>query len=176
MATAEPAKIDRARRIIGWEQSRRSWVMGWGFYDAPAYEGELTQLQIADPLLLPPLVRPEKLVPIFPEVVMSCVVRCALLPPAKHHSESGEPLYSREEVYDCLDKLLDAEAYVSGAVCAKFLDISPSSLREYSDKGIIPSVRIGKHRRYQLKKVMLKLEGDHRAGSGRIEALRHLLR
>jgi hypothetical protein len=176
MAMVEPAKIDRARRIIGWAQSGRSWAMGWRFYDAPAAEGELTHLQIADPLLLPPLIRPEKLAPIFPEVVMACVVRCALLPPAKHHSESGEPLYSREEVYDCLDKLLDAEAYVSGAVCAKFLDISPSSLREYSDKGIIPSVRIGKHRRYQLKKVMLKLEEDHRAGSGRIEALRHLLR
>jgi hypothetical protein len=149
MAMAEPAKIDRARRILGWEQSRRSWAMGWGFYDAPAYQDELTPLQVSDPLLLPPLIRPEKLAPIFPEVVMACVVRCALLLPAKHRSESGEPLYSREEVYDCLDKLLDSEAYVSGAVCAKFLDISPSSLREYSDKGIVPSVRIGKHRKYQ---------------------------
>lgn len=174
---SEASNLDRARRIRGWAENPQAWEsVGWGIYDSSPVEGSLTQLQIFDPLLLPPLVRPEALTPIFPAVVMACVVRSALLPPAKHHSETGEPLYSREEVYDCLDKLLDSEAYVSAAACAKFLDISPSSLREYSDRGIIPSVRVGKHRRYQLKKIVLKLEQDHQSGVGRIEALKHLLR
>ena len=43
--------------------------------------------------------------------------------------------------------------YVGAAKAAEFLDLSPSTLRDYSDRGIIPCYRIGKHRKYSLEKI-----------------------
>ena len=137
----------------------------------------MTAIQINDPLLLPPLVKPRALTQIFPGIALACVINASLLPPTKNHTAEGEPLYSREEVYSCLDVLLNAEAYVAGEVCAKFLDISVSSRRDSSRRGIVPFVQVGKHKKYQLRKVMQKLENDFKSsGVGRIEALKDLLR
>ena len=67
--------------------------------------------------------------------------------------------------------------YVGAAKAAEFLDLSPSTLRDYSDRGIIPCYRIGKHRKYSLEKIREKLEKEQReSGPGRFEALRGHLR
>ena len=174
---SESSKTERARRILGWAASHGPWAGSWHYYDASSLEGDLTAIQINDPLLLPPLLAPLDLIRIFPGISLACVIHSAILPPTKNRTADGEFLYSRDEVYKCLDILLNAEAYVSGEVCAKFLDISPSSLRDYSDRGIIPFVQVGKHKKYQLRKVMQKLENDYKSsGVGRIEALKDLLR
>jgi len=67
--------------------------------------------------------------------------------------------------------------YVNPAKAAEFLDIAPSTLRDYSNRGIIPCVQIASHRRYDLVMIREKLEKERReSGPGRIEALKDLLR
>ena len=62
--------------------------------------------------------------------------------------------------------------YVGAAKAAEFLDLSPSTLRDYSDRGIIPCYRIGKHRKYSLEKIREKLEKEQReSGPGRFDLL-----
>lgn len=175
-AMSDSSRVDRARRILGWLNRHTPWAGSWDFYETPPFEGEMTAVQVNDPLLLAPLVTPIEVTPIFPGIALACVVQASLLPPTKHHTEAGEPLYPREDVYRCLDVLLNSEAFVSAEVCAKFLDISPSSLRDYSNRGLIPFAQIGKHKKYQLRKVMQKLEHDFQASAGKVEALKHLLR
>ena len=51
---------------------------------------------------------------------------------------------------------------MGAAKAAEFLDLSPSTLRDYSDRGIIPCYRIGKHRKYSLEKIREKLEKEQR--------------
>lgn len=175
MENSSPAQ--RAKRILGWQTNRGLWTGSWDFYDTPSFEGDLTPIQVNDPLLLPPFLKPVELTELFPGIVLACFINSCLLPPPKHQTEEGEPLYSRDDVYRSLDMLLNGEALVSGATCAKFLDIPVSSLRDYSARGIVPYVQVGKHRKYQLRQVMQKLQNDYKsAGVGRIEALKDLLR
>ena len=51
---------------------------------------------------------------------------------------------------------------MGAAKAADFLDLSPTTLRDYSDRGIIPCYRIGKHRKYSLEKIREKLEKEQR--------------
>lgn len=73
-----------------------------------------------------------------------------ILPLSSHQNASGAPLYTREDVLRALSALTRRAGYVSASVAAKFLDLSVRSLREYTDRGILPGYQIGKHRRYIL--------------------------
>ena len=58
------------------------------------------------------------------------------------------------------------------AKATEFLDLSPSTLRDYSDRGIIACYRIGKHRKYSLEKIREKLEKEQQeSGPGRFEMM-----
>ena len=50
------------------------------------------------------------------------------------------------------------ENYISPTQAAKFLAIAVSTLRDYSDRGIIPSYRLCKHRRYKVSELEATME------------------
>lgn len=98
-----------------------------------------------------------------------------------------EPYFSRDAAYLALDRLLKGDkparllkepelkarepeigkagfhGLVKAAKAAESLGISVRSLHDYSERGIIPCLKIGKHRLYNLDDVMASLERDNGA-------------
>jgi hypothetical protein len=194
---------ERARRIIAWQQGKPVWTGNYDYFQSGGrFEGELTPVQLFSPLGLPPILTAEETVEhVFrsPLLLERLCEADWLSPLAEYDDEAYFPL---EAVYMALGRLVKGEkpprassesepvpghpeigkvgslqGLVGAAKAAEFLDISPSTLRDYSVRGIIPCFKIGKHRKYDLVKVREKLEKEQRdSGLGRIESLKDLLR
>ncbi len=188
----DSSREDRARRIVGWQQSRHKWDGSWDYYQCPKpFSGRLSPIQLIDPLLLPPLLsRAELIETVFPSVVLVQRMATADWIKPTHQTVSGEPLFTREDLYKALDALLRGERppvpanepprpkgtpelgrLVGPKECAKFLNVSERTLRYYAEKKIIPSYRPGKHRRYDLGEVKDALKRTHHSAD-----LKRLLR
>jgi len=50
------------------------------------------------------------------------------------------------------------ENYITPKQAAKILAIAVSTLRDYSDRGIVPCYRLGKHRRYKSSELEATME------------------
>ena len=194
---------EQCRLIIGWKSGRPEWTGNYDYFQAGSrYGGKLTAIQRFSPLDLLPILTAEEVVDgVFRSAtLLERLCEADWLCPLPGYEE--EPYFTSDEVYRALCRLLQGEkpprssselapvsgqpeignpsslaGYVGAAKAAEFLDLSPSTLRDYSDRGIIPCYRIGKHRKYSLEKIREKLEKEQReSGPGRFEALRGHLR
>ena len=91
-----------------------------------------------------------------------------ILPPSNHTTVFGEPLYTRDDVFRALGVLTKRAGYVSASVAAKFLNLSVRSLRDYTDRGVVPGYQIGKHRKYVLAELSEHLK-QNREGKKRFK-------
>jgi len=171
----DSSREDRARRIIGWQQSLRQWDGSWDYYQCPKpFSGPLSQIQLIDPLALPPILsRAELIETVFPSVILVQRMATADWIKPTHQTASGEPLFTRDDLYKALDAILRGERppvpdnepprpkatpelgrLVGPKECAAFLRIPERTLRHYTQKKMIPSYCLGKkHRRYDLAEV-----------------------
>ena len=170
----ESTREERARRNIQWSKDKPAWDGTWDYYKhSEPFSGTLSQIQIVDPLQLPPiLTRTELIESAFPSVILVQRMATAGWIKPVHQTETGEPLYTREDLYKALDAILQGERppvplnevkrekdepelgqWVGPKECAAFLNISERTLRHYTQKKI-PSYCPGKkHRRYDLTEV-----------------------
>ena len=193
---------DNCRIILGWKLSNPAWTGDYDyFHPAATYEGELTPAQLLSPLGLAPIVSAEEAVDLAfrSPILLERLCEAQWLCPLDGHDD---PYFNAQGVYQAMLRLLGGEqpprtsyepprnagdreignagslqGYVNAAKAAEFLSLAPSTLREYSDRGLIPCVRIGKHRRYDLEKIKEELEEDARKTRPvRVQDLKDLLR
>lgn len=198
----ESAKEERARRIIEWSRNSRTWTGNYDFFETSGlFEGPVTQMMVVDPMGLPPILKTEEILQhIFRSpILLERVCEAGWLIPIP---DLEEPYFSRDAAYVALDRLLEGDKparlqkepqmksgdleigkastppLVGAKEAAQYLDISTSTLREYSEQGIVPCVRLGKtHRKYDLMQIREHLEKMRKESDpGRIASLKDLLR
>jgi len=193
---------EQTRRIIAWKQAGREWTGNYDYFQpAGLYEGELSIAMQFSPLGLPPILTTEEVLDhIFRSpILLERVCEAGWLAPIP---DLEEPYFSKEAAYSALDRLLKGDkparlpkepalkagepeigkastpALVGAREAAEYLDISTSTLREYSEQGIVPCIRLGKtHRKYDLVQIREHLEKkSEESGPRQIDALKDLLR
>jgi hypothetical protein len=198
----ESSREDRARRILHWLRDSRTWTGNYDFFAASGLvEGPVTQMMVVDPMGLPPILNAKEILEhIFRSpILLERDCEAGWLAPIP---DLEEPYFSRDAVYSALDRLLKGDKparlerepalksgepeigkastppLVGAKEAAEYLDISTSTLRDYSEQGVVPCVRLGKtHRKYDLVQIREHLEKKRmESGVGRIEALKDLLR
>lgn len=198
----DSTREERARRIIQWSRDNRTWTGDFDFFEVSGlFQEPVTQMMVADPMGLPPILKTEEILQhIFRSpILLERVCEAGWLSPIP---DLEEPYFSRDAAYSALDRLLKGDKparlpkepelkagepeigkastppLVGAKEAAEYLDISTSSLREYSEQGIVPCIRLGKsHRKYDLLQIREHLEKNRKeSGPGRIEALKDLLR
>ena len=69
------------------------------------------------------------------------------------------------------------ENYIRSKQAAEILAIAVSTLRDYSDRGIVPCYRLGKHRRYKSSELIATMERNRiETWDSQAVALKDLLR
>lgn len=198
----ESSREESARRIIQWSRDNPNWTGNYDFFVASGlFDGAVTQMMVADPMGLPPILKTEEILQhIFRSpILLERACDAGWLTPIP---DLEEPYFARDAAYLALDRLLVGDKparlpkepelkagepeigkastppLVGAKEAAEYLDISTSTLREYSEQGIVPCMRLGKtHRKYDLAQIREHLEKNRKeSGSGRIEALKDLLR
>ena len=180
----DSTREERARRIIQWSRENRDWTGNFDFFEVSGlFEGPVTQMMVADPMGLPPILKPEEILQhIFRSpILLERACEAGWLSPIP---DLEEPYFSRDAAYVALDRLLKGDkparlpkesplkagqpeigkaefhGRVKAAKAAEALGISVRSLHDYSERGIIPCLKIGKHRLYNIEEVMASLERD----------------
>lgn len=186
----DSSREDRARRIVQWSRENRTWTGNYDFFQVSGlFEGPVTQMMVADPMGLPPILTTEEILQnIFRSpLLLERVCEAGWLAPIP---DLEEPFFSRDAAYVALDRLLKGDkparlpkepelkagepeigkagfhGLVKAAQAAEALGISVRSLHDYSERGIIPCLKIGKHRLYNIVEVMASLERDSGANKG----------
>lgn len=138
---------------------------------------------VVDPMGLPPILKTDEILQhIFRSpILLERVCEAGWLSPIP---DLEEPYFSRDAAYSALDRLLQGDkparlpkepplkegepeigkagfhGLVKAAKAAEALGISVRSLHDYSERGLVPCVKIGKHRLYNIEEVMASLERD----------------
>lgn len=194
--------VERARRILGWKSENHAWTGNYDFFTVGTLEaGSVSRRMAVDPLHLPPILTVEETIEhVFrAPILLERVIEAGWLSPIENTEDA---FFSRDAVYSALDRLLQGNkparlpkepalkagepeigkastpALVGAREAAEYLDISTSTLREYSEQGIVPCIRLGKtHRKYDLVQVREHLEKKREESApGQIDALKALLR
>jgi len=71
---------------------------------------------------------------------------------------------NQKVVHDLVEKEETSGNLIPAAEAAKLLDLSPRTLRYYSEQGLIPCYKIGKHRKYRKTEIIDALEKGRREG------------
>jgi hypothetical protein len=180
----DSSREERARRIIQWSRENRTWTGNYDFFETSAlFDGPVTLMMVADPLGLPPILKTDEILQhIFRSpILLERACEAGWLAPIP---DLEEPYFSRDAAYSALDRLLKGDkparlakepelksgepeigkagfhGLVKSAKAAESLGISVRSLHDYSERGIIPFLKIGKHRQYNMEAVMASLERD----------------
>ena len=198
----DSSREERARRILQWVRDNRTWTGAYDFFETSGrFDGPVTQMMVADPMGLPPILKTDEILQhVFRSpILLERVCEAGWLAPIP---DLEEPYFSRDAAYVALDRLLKGDKparlpkepelksgdpeigkastppLVGAKEAAEYLDISTSTLRDYSEQGVVPCVRLGKtHRKYDLVQIREHLEKKRKeSGVGRIEALKDLLR
>ena len=191
---------EQTRRIIAWKQAGREWTGNYDFFQpAGLFAGELSIAMEFSPLGLPPILTTEEVLEhIFRSpILLERVCEAGWLAPIP---DLEEPYFSKEAAYSALDRLLKGDkparlekepplksgepeigkasfhGLVKSAKAAESLGISVRSLHDYSERGIIPCLKIGKHRQYNMEAVLASLERDSGKGPLTEGAINDILR
>ncbi len=183
----DSSREERARRILHWSKDNRNWTGNYDFFETSGlFEGPVTQMMVADPMGLPPILKTEEILEhIFRSpILLERVCEAGWLSPIP---DLEEPYFSRDAAYSALDRLLKGDkparvskeppletgepeigkagfhGLVKAAKAAEALGISVRSLHDYSERGIIPCLKVGKHRLYNIEEIMASLERDRKA-------------
>lgn len=183
---------ERARRILQWVRDNRTWTGNFDFFETSCvFQGQVSQMMVADPMGLPPILKTEEILQhIFRSpILLERACEAGWLAPIP---DLEEPYFSRDAAYSALDRLLKGNkparletepvlksgepeigkagfhGLVKAAKAAEALGISVRSLHDYSERGIIPCLKIGKHRLYDIQEVMASLERDSGASKDRL--------
>jgi len=175
---------EQTRRIIAWKAADREWTGNYDFFQPDGlYEGEVSMAMQFSPLGLPPILTTEEVLEhIFRSpLLLERVCEAGWLSPIP---DLEVPYFSKEAAYSALDRLLQGDkparlpkepelkagepeigkagfhGLVKAAKAAEALGISIRSLHDYSERGLIPCLKIGKHRLYNIEEVMTSLERD----------------
>ena len=107
----DSSREERARRIIQWSRDNRTWTGNYDFFETSGlFEGPVTQMMVADPMGLPPLVTRQELIEkIFraPKLVQRMQHAKWLVP--LPDLGTRESYFSREDAYRVLERILQGE-------------------------------------------------------------------
>jgi len=170
----DSSREEKARRIIQWSRDNRTWTGNYDFFEvAGLFEGPVTQMMVADPMGLPPILTTEEILQhIFrSHILLERICKAGWLSPIP---DLEEPYFSRDAAYSALDRLLKGDKpsrledepalkagepeigaiqpkWIKAAQAAKLLGISVRTLYDYSERGLVPQPRmLGKHRSYSV--------------------------
>lgn len=192
------------RSILGWKLGNPEWTGNYDYFQGkPPHEGELTAIQRISPLGLPPILTIEETCAVFRSTtVLERLCDADWLLPLPECEE--EDYFTSEAVYMALARLIKGgkpprsrseppampgepeidsgapfENYISPKEAAEFLSISPSTLRDHSEQGIIRSYRVrpNSHRRYKRSELEAVMQRNASESFGsKVEGLKDLLR
>jgi len=110
-AMQDSSREERARRIIQWSRDNRTWTGNYDYFEtSDLFEGPVTQMMVADPMGLPPLITREE--------IIKHVLRSPKLVQRMQHAGWLNPLpdlgtkesyFARDEAYRAFDRLLKGE-------------------------------------------------------------------
>jgi len=197
-------KEAQCRQILGWQESAPHWTGNYDYFQSSArHEGALSPDQRFSPLGLPPILSIEETCAVFRSTtVLERLCDADWLVPLPQYEE--EDYFTSEAVYMALARLIKGEKpprsrsekpampgepeidsgapfenYITPQEAAEFLSISPSTLRDHSEQGIIRSYRVrpNSHRRYKRSELEAVMQRNASESFGsKIEGLKDLLR
>jgi len=176
---------DLARQLIGWKNAKPEWSGNYDFFQAGGkFDGELTPDLLFSPLDLPPILTAEETVSLVFRSTTLLERLCEADWLVALPGYDDEPYFASKAVYMALGRLRNGEKpprsaseaaplpgepeigqlakwrHMKVGKAAELLGISPRTLSDYADRGLVPFLPIGKHRLFNLDEVIAHLKAS----------------